>query len=125
MQQQAFLDAIVAAPEDDAPRLVYADWLEENGDSDRAEFIRLQCDLARRARFDIARRPLVDRERQLLQLHRAEWAKPVASLVRDYHFRRGFVEGVSIGVRKFLTDGEELFAAAPIQHVKFLRLGPA
>ena len=32
-------------PDDDAPRLVYADWLQENGDEHRAEFIRLQCRL--------------------------------------------------------------------------------
>ncbi|HVK12625.1 MAG TPA: TIGR02996 domain-containing protein [Gemmataceae bacterium] len=37
----AFRRAIIEAPWDDAPRLVYADWLEERGDP-RAEFIRLQ-----------------------------------------------------------------------------------
>ncbi|HEY1066638.1 MAG TPA: TIGR02996 domain-containing protein, partial [Pirellulales bacterium] len=43
---QPFLDAIRAAPEDDAPRLIYADWLDEQGDEssrDRAAFIRAQC----------------------------------------------------------------------------------
>ncbi len=43
----ALLKAILAAPDDDLPRLVFADWLEENGTSDadaaRAEFIRLGC----------------------------------------------------------------------------------
>ena len=43
----AFLRTILASPEDDAPRLVYADWLDENGDPDRAEFIRLQIRLGR------------------------------------------------------------------------------
>jgi uncharacterized protein (TIGR02996 family) len=37
----AFLRAITAAPDDAAPRLVYADWLDERGDP-RGEFIRLQ-----------------------------------------------------------------------------------
>ncbi|MEO2091899.1 MAG: TIGR02996 domain-containing protein [Gemmataceae bacterium] len=45
--RQALLKAILAAPDDDLPRLVFADWLEENGTSDadaaRAEFIRLGC----------------------------------------------------------------------------------
>src|SRR5262249_36968134 len=36
---RAFLDAILEAPEDDAVRLIYADWLEEQGDP-RGEFIR-------------------------------------------------------------------------------------
>jgi uncharacterized protein (TIGR02996 family) len=48
VDDEAFLRAIGAAPEDDAPRLVYADWLDDRGDAARAEFIRVQCELARR-----------------------------------------------------------------------------
>jgi uncharacterized protein (TIGR02996 family) len=44
---EPFLRAICQAPDDDAPRLVFADWLDENGDPERAEFIRLQVRLAR------------------------------------------------------------------------------
>lgn len=43
----AFLAAIRNAPDDDAPRLVYADWLDDHDDSERAEFIRVQVKLAR------------------------------------------------------------------------------
>jgi uncharacterized protein (TIGR02996 family) len=43
---QTFLRAIVEAPSDDTPRLVYADWLDEHGQAARAEFIRVQCELA-------------------------------------------------------------------------------
>ncbi len=39
--------AVLAAPDDDLPRLVYADWLEENGRGPLAAFIRAQIDLAR------------------------------------------------------------------------------
>ena len=42
-QHEAFLRAIFDAPEDDTPRLVYADFLQENGEEDRAAFIRWQC----------------------------------------------------------------------------------
>ncbi|WP_439625976.1 TIGR02996 domain-containing protein [Gemmata sp.] len=45
--EAGFLAAICAAPDDDTPRLVYADWLQERGDEARAEFIRVQCELAR------------------------------------------------------------------------------
>ena len=41
-----FLNNIAAQPDDDQLRLVYADWLQENGDPNRAELIRLQCALA-------------------------------------------------------------------------------
>lgn len=43
----AFVAAIVAKPDDDTARLVAADFLEENGDPDRAVFIRVQVELAR------------------------------------------------------------------------------
>src|SRR5262245_48701346 len=123
MDNQAFLDAIIAAPEDDAPRLVYADWLDDHGDSDRAEFIRVQCDLARRPKYDPDRPPLEARERELLKKHEARWAKPLMGFGRDLRFRRGFVDGISIGVSKFITDGEDLLRTAPVRQFKFLRLG--
>ena len=45
-QLLSLLEAARQAPEDDSPRLVLADWLEDRGDGVRAEFIRLQCQLA-------------------------------------------------------------------------------
>ncbi len=51
----AFLEAIVNNPDDDTARLVFADWLDEQGSADdaaRAEFIRVQCELARLDRDD-------------------------------------------------------------------------
>jgi uncharacterized protein (TIGR02996 family) len=48
--RRALWAAVIAHPDDDAPRLVFADWLEEHGtkvDVARAEFIRVQCELAR------------------------------------------------------------------------------
>ena len=38
--------SILISPNDDLPRLIYADWLDENGQSDRAAFIRVQIDIA-------------------------------------------------------------------------------
>jgi uncharacterized protein (TIGR02996 family) len=39
--------AVLASPDEDLPRLVYADWLDENGQPERAEFIRVQIELER------------------------------------------------------------------------------
>ena len=44
--RQAFLEAILTSPEDDTQRLVFADWLEEQGETAYPEFIRLQCEAA-------------------------------------------------------------------------------
>lgn len=41
------LAAVLARPEDDLPRLVFADYLDENGEPERAEFVRVQCELAK------------------------------------------------------------------------------
>lgn len=46
-EEKAFLKAVCWNPADDAPRLIYADWLEEHGQAERAEFIRLQIELER------------------------------------------------------------------------------
>ncbi|HEY1187236.1 MAG TPA: TIGR02996 domain-containing protein [Gemmata sp.] len=46
-EADALLDAIFDAPDDDTPRLVFADWLQEHGQENYAQFIRLQCAAAR------------------------------------------------------------------------------
>jgi len=43
----ALVAAICADPDEDTPRLAYADFLQENGEPERAEFVRAQIDLAR------------------------------------------------------------------------------
>lgn len=50
-QKEALYLAVLASPEDDMPRLAMADWYEENGEPERAEFIRtrVELDRARRA----------------------------------------------------------------------------
>jgi uncharacterized protein (TIGR02996 family) len=67
--EAAFLQDILAHPEDDTPRLVYADWLEEHDAPERAEFIRLQCQLARLSEGDPGRGRLLDRQSELLRAH--------------------------------------------------------
>src|SRR5947208_2451938 len=62
----AFLQALIDNPDDDAIRLVYCDWLEEHGQPDRAAFIRVQVALARLPHGDPRRQVLEARERELL-----------------------------------------------------------
>ena len=49
---EAFLQEILADPDSDVPRLIYADYLEEQGGADRAEFIRAQCERAKLDELD-------------------------------------------------------------------------
>lgn len=45
--EQDFIRNIVASPDDDTLRLVFADWLDEHDQPERAEFIRIQIELSR------------------------------------------------------------------------------
>lgn len=117
-QEQAFLEAILEHPDDDTPRLIFADWLEEHGDADRAEFIRLQCALAgkdlpsdRRAEWD-------RRQQQLLEQHEKEWVRPIRRLIRGWKFHRGFIDEVIVSNDQFLDAAERIVRAAPIQNLK-------
>src|SRR5262245_7718189 len=63
--RDALLRAIYETPDDDAPRLIYADWLDENGDPRQAEFIRVQVELARLPADKRKESPIFAREREL------------------------------------------------------------
>jgi uncharacterized protein (TIGR02996 family) len=71
-QEDAFLQAIREEPDDDRPRLVFADWLEEQGNP-RGELIRIQCTLARMHENDPRRKELRRQERELLDQHANVW----------------------------------------------------
>ncbi|HEY1379134.1 MAG TPA: TIGR02996 domain-containing protein [Gemmataceae bacterium] len=107
----AFLAAIAARPDDDLPRLVFADWLDEHGEADRAAFVRLQCagdpDSLRRAA-------------ELETRHRAAWLGPLARVVFRAEFRRGFVEHAVLPTAAFLAHAPDLRRHTPLRGVTLL-----
>jgi uncharacterized protein (TIGR02996 family) len=91
--EAALLRGIHANPEDDTPRLVFADWLDEHGQPERAEFIRVQIEYERTS--DNA---LGARSHELLIAHQAEWTADFGPREVDrvhFGFHRGFPESVS------------------------------
>ncbi len=121
---EAFLNDICQKPDDDAPRLTYADWIEKQGDPERAEFIRVQVALARNT-FGMGHRPaaeiarLLARERALLSRNEDRWLRPLRDLnaVGSFgsEFNRGFVENVSIDATTFVEKGEDLWRVTPVR----------
>jgi uncharacterized protein (TIGR02996 family) len=109
----AFLQAIVAAPDDDLPRLIFADWLDENGDSDRAEFIRVQC-APFRSSADVRRMAVLE------AANRTAWLGPLVRTVFRAEFRRGFVEHAVLPAATFLKHGFELRRQTPLRGVTLL-----
>jgi uncharacterized protein (TIGR02996 family) len=118
-EANALMEAILHRPDDEGPRLVLADWLDERNDP-RGEFIRVQCALAALERGDPRRAVLQERERELLDRHREEWLAPMKRYASGFVFRRGFVEEITVEARRFLEQAEALYALTPIRHVKLL-----
>ena len=114
--RKAFLAAIRENPEDDTPRLVYADWLDDNGDRDRAEFIRVQIELARLREDDVRAFDLRWRQDELLNQNGDIWREEVPAWAReDCSFRRGFVDGVRSNILKFIRSGKGLSRTVPVR----------
>jgi uncharacterized protein (TIGR02996 family) len=116
----AFLETILQNPDDDTPRLVFADWLEEQGDSRsaaRAEFIRVQCVLAG-GPLPPRRIELKRRQQQLLEQYGNEWARPIRRFVRTWQFHRGFIDEVAVAADMFLAHAGRLFRRVPIRHLR-------
>ncbi len=51
MDHPGFIKLIIDEPAEDVHRIVYSDWLEENAEPERAEFIRVECELAKLPQF--------------------------------------------------------------------------
>ncbi len=105
--------AILDDPENDAPRLIYADWLEENGDPARAEFIRVQCEMARLDEYDPQRIDFRCRADVLLRKHRKEWTKGIPKHINKYRFERGFLYHIRMPLSRFLSSARSIFRKFP------------
>src|SRR5262245_42555954 len=105
---EPFYAGVLTDPFADAPRLVFADWLDERGDPRRAEFVRTQIALARLPFGDPARAPLHARAEELRAAHGDDWLAELPEKWRRwFHFERGF-PGI---VRRVTPRGFELHAA--------------
>ncbi len=106
----ALLAAIRDNPDEDTPRLVYADWLDEQGgdaNAARAEFIRVQCEYSRidvGAGPDEAKRSkrLDARAQRLCRGFSAQWVAGFPSgAVKYADFARGFRVSAKFAAAKF------------------------
>ena len=143
-EYSALLRAICADPDDDTPRLVVADWLEEHGDADRAAFIRIQVELARLEAAGLGKSLETDELRkkerwflgpfsvlpsfwaaeacpQLVRVIPGERGKPLESMrvegAERVMFRRGFVELVSCPAADWLRHGVVIRGRQPVRDV--------
>lgn len=118
-QEEAFLADIAEHPDDDGPRLIFADWLEDHGQPERAEFIRVQVELEPfRDRYGGRRATeLRQRERQLCRGHPWLWDMPQGwdgqHTGLSLRFRRGFPDLLRGPAQSFPQFGAEIRARQP------------
>jgi uncharacterized protein (TIGR02996 family) len=142
-----FLRAVIADPDDDLPRLIAADWLDEHGQPERAEFIRAQVELAKLEPdccndVECPCKDLRSRERELWKANWLTWSTPVcracgvegqsvfaadgedevctypASRWR-WRFRRGFVSEATCTAADWLANADALLAACPVRGKRY------
>jgi uncharacterized protein (TIGR02996 family) len=138
---ESFLQAIRAELDDDAGRLIYADWLQEQDDParvERGEFIRVQCELARLSPDDSRRVNLETRAEALVARHWEAWIGPLRRLIASSNrvsydafprktslvFQRGFIEDVTLPAPAFLAGAADLFRLTPLRRLGLTGAGP-
>ena len=114
-EDAAFLNAILERPDDDLPRLVYADYLEETGDAGRAEFIRVQIELAQLDEDDDRFAILTRREAELLNEGVGGY---VPGIRGKQTFRRGFVEALHTTAERLIAAPQPVLLLAPIRELR-------
>jgi uncharacterized protein (TIGR02996 family) len=124
--REALLAAVRESPDDDLPRLVFADWLEEHREAERAGFIRFQVESSRAEPFSPAARATEEQAAALLTVsNREAWTHDIRGLILDAGFERGFVQHVTVDAAQFPDAAKELFAHEPIRSLRLHRPPPS
>jgi uncharacterized protein (TIGR02996 family) len=113
MARDRFLAAVLADPDDDDARRVYAEHLG----GERGEYIALS--LRRRSS-----RKVQVRAAELLAAGGAAWIAPFRRAVKSCQWSRGFVERAIIEARAFARHGASLFEREPVTALYVLACEP-
>lgn len=107
------LAAVLADPQDTEARLIYADWLTQQGDP-RGELIVLQVELASGRLKGARKGQAAKREKALLRKHGRGWAKEAMQHAKTFAFERGFVGTIEMTGTAWASRGAQLLAREPI-----------
>ena len=134
-EKQAFIAAIRANYDDDLPRMVYADWLQEHDEPERAEFIRVQCCNGTAADFAITTGDSYGDDFHEGPRYPLFWGKApepeslgsLAARFRDWpilsrageHIRysRGFIHHISCTAEAWIRHADAILAEHPVRTV--------
>ncbi len=119
MEEPEFLKKICVNPDDDEPRLVFADWLEEHDQPGFATFIRGQIELAQMDEADPRYSALLAEVRRTGMFTEPR-RKPFVDHVPDARvvmFRRGLIGGVQLSEEQFLRHPTETWKQVPFEQL--------
>jgi uncharacterized protein (TIGR02996 family) len=110
-EHESFLRIVCEYPDEDAPRLIFADWLEDQGELASAEFIRAQI-----LRGEVTQ--VVSHIRPEIAIPHFLYSIDVDQQnVSSVTYKRGFVCSISLTSRCFLEAAPSLFTKHPITEV--------
>lgn len=104
---------VIASPDDDVPRLIAADWLDDHGEHGHAAFVRFQV---ANPWAEWACTPLFPKG----TFDGLEYAPPLPAMCERAVYRRGFVEEVLVVARNWKTVGGRLARVNPLRRVRVL-----
>jgi uncharacterized protein (TIGR02996 family) len=111
-------ELVIQHPDDDEPRIDYADYLDRVGDPNHARFIRVQIKIRGTPPRSRERWELSADAANLLQGHRAEWwPSGRDGRVTQYEFHRGFVEFVETDADYLVEATHALLESSPVRHL--------
>lgn len=129
------LEDILDHPHDDTPRLIYADWLTDNGQPNFGEFIHLQCQINQRepAYFlswqnwdSCGLKSAVHDVRRCAELLPEIWREQIHPINRElmdhrnpegWVFIRGFLHSVKVTIKEWEIISGQLMSRHPIERV--------
>jgi uncharacterized protein (TIGR02996 family) len=127
IENAELLQAVCDEPDSDEPRLVYADWLEEQGETERAEHIRLQIQMSQPRLKPGKWLKLAERRDALEAKYRESWVEqfpPLKGILWHTDFERGFPQSITAAnYTAFRAHADKIFRTAPITSLGFMRLG--
>jgi uncharacterized protein (TIGR02996 family) len=95
-ERAAFISAILDDWSDDTARLVFADWLQECGEPERAEFIRVQIEAARVPKGERDKCTPGVRALALEAVYAPAWRAALGPLGNRGRYERGFLTGIDL-----------------------------
>ncbi len=122
--REALYRAVLADPDDDTLRLIYADALEEESDGRRAAFIRSQVELAQLPEYDP--RWIRTRHHDREKMFGARWVLELPQLPDGLDwarepFRRGFPASIQArDAAAFVAHADDLFTEFPIDSLELV-----